>query len=218
MLCSACSTEVPAGSTFCPKCGQRLSASSPSSASAAAAHATQSGVDRLRAAQQSASRNNDPEEQLWHGSYSPKAMFGSWILAGIVTLAAIVLCVLVPNPIAWIAAAIIVPVLWLAMAGYLLYERMSVDYTLTTQRFVHKHGIFRRVTDRTEVIDIDDVRYEQGFIERMFGVGTIKLLSSDTSDPELTLRGIDDVQRVATLIDDARRDERRKRGMYIESV
>jgi hypothetical protein len=43
-------------------------------------------------------------------------------------------------------------------------------------------------------------------------------LSSDTSDPKLFLKGIDDVKRVADLIDDARRSERRKRGMYIESV
>ena len=72
--------------------------------------------------------------------------------------------------------------------------------------------------NRIEVIDIDDVTVEQGLIERMFGVGTIRLLSSDTSDPKLFLRGIDDVKRVAAMIDDVRRDERRKRGMYIETV
>jgi hypothetical protein len=69
-----------------------------------------------------------------------------------------------------------------------------------------------------EVIDIDDVSYSQGPIERLLGVGTIKLLSSDVSDPQLILRGIDDVQRVATLIDNARREERRRRGLYLESV
>jgi hypothetical protein len=52
----------------------------------------------------------------------------------------------------------------------------------------------------------------------MFGVGTIKLLSSDLSDPKLVLRGIDDVRRVANVIDDARREERRKRAVYMETV
>jgi hypothetical protein len=75
-----------------------------------------------------------------------------------------------------------------------------------------------RTTNRVEVIDIDDVQVQQGFVERMLGVGTIKLLSSDTSDPVLSLRGIADVNRVATLIDNARRDERRKRGLYVEAV
>jgi uncharacterized membrane protein YdbT with pleckstrin-like domain len=116
------------------------------------------------------------------------------------------------------AGAAIVVVLWLSLLGYLLYERLSVEYTLTNHRFIHQTGILRRVTNRIETIDIDDVTFEQGIIERMFGVGTIRLLSSDTSDPKLFLKGIDDVKRVANLIDDARRSERRKRGMYIESV
>ena len=95
--------------------------------------------------------------------------------------------------------------------------RLSVDYTLTNQRFIHQVGFLRRVSNRVEVIDIDDVQYEQGLFERMFGVGTIKVLSSDVSDPKLWLKGIDDVQRVANLIDNARRDERRKRGLYVVS-
>lgn len=145
-------------------------------------------------------------------------MIGSWVLAGVVTIAGVVLCALVPTPITWMAVGAAVPVFWLALLGYLLYQRLAVDYSLTTQRFVHQKGVLRRVTNRIEVIDIDDVTVEQGFVERMFGVGSIKLLSSDTSDPKLLLRGIDDVKRVATLIDDARRDERRKRGLYMEAV
>ena len=38
------------------------------------------------------------------------------------------------------------------------------------------------------------------------------------SDPSLVLRGIDNVQQVASMIDNARRDERRKRGLYMETV
>jgi hypothetical protein len=104
------------------------------------------------------------------------------------------------------------------LAFYYVKERLSADYTLTSQRLLHRRGILSQATDRIEVIDIDDVRYTQGIVERMFGVGTIRLLSSDTSDPTLILRGIDDVQRVANLIDNARREERRKRGLYMETV
>ena len=117
-----------------------------------------------------------------------------------------------------LAALAIAVILWLCIGAFYLYERLSVDYTLTSQRFVHQKGILRRTINRVELIDIDDVTVEQGFIERMFGVGTIKVLSSDVSDPKLLLRGIDDVKRVASMIDDCRREERRKRGMYIETV
>lgn len=207
MLCPACSTDIAADSVFCPKCGHRLSDAAPAG--------SRTPAEKLRSGDRSAP-STEPEQQLWHGSYSPKAMYGSWLLAALISVAAIVICVF--FPIAILGAIGVIVILWLCLLGYLLVERLSVDYTLTSQRFIHQVGFLRRVTNRIEVIDIDDVTFEQGFVERMFGVGTIKILSSDTSDPNLTLRGIDDVKRVANLIDDARRQERRKRGMYIESV
>jgi membrane protein YdbS with pleckstrin-like domain len=210
MLCPACSTDIAADSVFCPKCGHRLSEAAPAGARTPA--------EKLRSGDRSAP-SSDPEQQLWHGTYSPKAMYGSWLLATILTIIAIFVSALFwAVPFVALAAGIIVVVVWFSLFGFLVYERLSVEYTLTSQRFIHQVGFLRRVTNRIETIDIDDVTFEQGFIERMFGVGTIKLLSSDTSDPKLTLRGIDDVKRVANLIDDARRQERRKRGMYIESV
>jgi uncharacterized membrane protein YdbT with pleckstrin-like domain len=208
MLCPTCSSEAPAGSTFCPKCGAPLGGSP-------AAAAT--GADKLRAAQASAAAaGNDAEQTLWHGRYSPKAMYGSWMLAIAVTIAGIVAGVFFPP--AWIAVAIGVPVLWLALLLVLTYRLLSATYTLTTQRLIHTSGILLQRANRIETIDIDDVTYVQGIIERLFGVGTIKLLSSDTSDPTLELRGIGSVQHVANLIDNARRDERRKRGLYMEKV
>jgi uncharacterized membrane protein YdbT with pleckstrin-like domain len=100
----------------------------------------------------------------------------------------------------------------------LAYRKLTVKYQLTTQRFIHEKGLLKRVTDRIEVIDIDDVSVEQRLIERMVGVGTIKLISSDRSHPVLMLRGIEKVREVAATIDDLRRKERRRRGLHIESI
>jgi hypothetical protein len=62
------------------------------------------------------------------------------------------------------------------------------------------------------------VAVQQGPIQRMLGVGTVKITSTDRSTPEFTLAGIGDVRQVATMIDEARRNERRKRGVHIESI
>ena len=78
--------------------------------------------------------------------------------------------------------------------------------------------MLRRVNNRILLIDIDDVAFEQGLMERLFNVGTITLTSTDASDPKLRMHGIDGVQRVANLIDDARREERRKRAIYMANV
>lgn len=220
MNCPQCSTAVPDGCAFCPKCGQQLTSlppQEPAGAGAAAPKQPTTPNDRLRQGM-AATRNNDPEETLWTGGFAPQAMIGYWLLAGFVTLVAVVLAIFLPLPPVWIAGLGISVALWIAFVGYFYYQRLSIEYTLTTQRLIHKSGILRRKANRIEVIDIDDVTYEQGLVERMVGVGTIRILSSDTSDPKLNLLGIGDVTRVANLIDNTRRDERRKRSMYIEAV
>jgi hypothetical protein len=87
---------------------------------------------------------------------------------------------------------------------------------LTSQRFVHQSGIIRRVTDRIEVIDFDDITFVQGIVDRMTNVGTISIVSGDPTDPRLVLQGIENVAHVAHLMDDARRAERRRRGLHID--
>jgi len=52
----------------------------------------------------------------------------------------------------------------------------------------------------------------------MLGIGTVRVASSDQTTPQFNIVGIEDVKKVATLIDEARRQERRKRGLYVESV
>ncbi|MEX2027393.1 MAG: PH domain-containing protein, partial [Pirellulaceae bacterium] len=166
-----------------------------------------------------AGNGSDVETPLWSGGFSWKAMLGYWLLAVLATIAAIVVAVLgAAMPAVPIAAGVIVLVLWLFVIGYYLYQRLSLAYELSNQRLIHHYGILTRVTNRIEVIDIDDIKFTQNILERLLGVGTIQILSTDVSDPKLVIRGIDNVKHVFAIMDDARRDERRKRGMYIETV
>ena len=211
MLCTACNTESPAQSTFCAKCGKPLAVTGAESPSA-----VESMKDRVETIRQSA---DDPEHDLWKGGFSPKAMIGYWLLAGVVTIVAVVAGVIFKDhPLVLIIGLAVAGSLWLAVALYLLYQRLGVDYQLTTQRLIQRTGILTRVTNRVEVIDIDDVQFTQNIVERFLGVGTIRILSSDISDPKLVMIGIDDVKNVADTIDNVRRDERRRRGLHIETV
>lgn len=205
MNCPKCDLTVPADAVFCPSCGAKVSADT--------------AADKLRGKSLEArSSANDAEISLWHGGFSPKAMIGSWILAALVTVVAIAASMFANYGGAGVFVAIMVSLaIWAGLGLQLLYRRYAVEYELTNQRLVHKRGILRRVTNRIETIDIDDVQVEQGFVERMFGVGTIKILSSDVSDPMLIIAGIDGVKEVGKMIDDARRQERRKRGVHIET-
>jgi uncharacterized membrane protein YdbT with pleckstrin-like domain len=163
---------------------------------------------------------DEQEEDLWEGRFSSRAMLGSWLLAGSVTvvLLAGILAYDWRNGNLWLGWIVICALLWGWFAIQLLYRKLTYKYHLTSQRFIHESGLLKRMTDRIEVIDIDDVSFEQRIVERFLGVGSIKITSSDRSHPELWLRGIENVKDVAGLIDDTRRRERRRRGLHIEAI
>jgi uncharacterized membrane protein YdbT with pleckstrin-like domain len=165
-----------------------------------------------------ANKNEHPEDLLWKGGYSAKAMIGGWIFSLIITVIACSAAgFMTAGAAGWFFAAMVSLAMWGGHLALLIYQRMSFEYELTTQRFIHRSGVFNRVTNRIELIDVSDVQVVQTFVERFLNVGTIKVLSTDTSDPLLVMVGIDDVNRVATLIDDTRRTERRKRSVHIET-
>jgi membrane protein YdbS with pleckstrin-like domain len=179
----------------------------------------QTGAEHFQAARAARRAGGDQEIDLWEGDYSAKAMAGTWFLAGLVTIAAIVAgFILRFDGTAWLIVGGVILALWVVVLLVLLYKQYSVHYRLTNQRFIHERGLLRRVTDRIEVIDMDDISFSQGPVERMLNVGTVTITSSDRTHPEIVLPGIENVRDVSTLMDDARRNERRRRGLHIETV
>lgn len=212
MQCPHCGEQIIRQTRFCGHCGGKLATGKNQPDGAAP-------QKKLRSAAQRTGEESVPEEELWHGSYSKFAMLGAWIGAGLLSLASIVLGLFgTVTHSAWVAIIALNAIVWAGLLAKYFYLRFSQHYTLSSQRFTHMRGLLWRQTDRIEVIDIDDVSFTQGPVERMFGIGTVRITSSDQSHPELALPGIENVQIVAGLIDDARRKERRRRGLYIESV
>lgn len=201
MKCGNCGVEVVEQSVFCHKCGQRIG-------QGAKALSPQSGGSVA---------TSDSDTVVWEGNYSPKALYGVCLACLAISLALVIGGFLFFAP-AWPLAVLAAVLVWLWPLGLLGYRKLAVHYRLTPQRFIHERGVLKRVTDRIEVIDMDDISFEQGILERLLGVGTLKITSSDRTHPKLVLPGIDDVGRVATVFDDARRAERNRRGVYIESV
>jgi membrane protein YdbS with pleckstrin-like domain len=215
MHCHQCGQDVPAESVFCSHCGTRLADGADE---AEVENNSPAGAERLRPGKRNSDSGKSPSEQeLWSGSYSPKAMIGSFAAAGVVTIVGLALAAL-SGPPGWLIWGIAAAVIWGGLLLLLAYRRLTVRYRLTTYRFFHELGLLSRVGNRIEVIDIDDVTVQQGLVERMFGVGTITIQSSDRSDPELHLPGIEDARQVADLIDGTRRAERHRRSLHIESI
>jgi uncharacterized membrane protein YdbT with pleckstrin-like domain len=174
-------------------------------------------ASRLRPAGTRAGGKQPPEEELWTGTYSAKAMIGPAIGLAVLTIVALVVGALLP-PTGIVIAGGAAVLAWALFGLVLLYKRMTVQYRLTTFRLFHESGLLSRKRDRIEVIDINDVTLRQKIIERMFNVGTIHIDSSDTSHPDFDMPGIENVRQVADLFDNTRRAERERRGLFMENV
>lgn len=145
------------------------------------------------------------------------AMLGYVVALLTASIALIVVSVIYSMPTLQISL-IIVAVAWLILGVFYGARRFGISYELTTQRFIHQTGLLSRRTDRIEVIDIDDVSFFQGPVQRLLGIGTIDIASSDRSHPVVKMPGIADVKRVAGMIDDVRRKERKRRSLHIQTM
>ena len=222
MYCPSCGTEVPENAVFCHKCGERaIDQVNPVKSSAEPLPQDVNFSSQIASSPQNSNvqLQSDPlhetEKELWTGGYSARAMIPTAISIGAASIGAFVAAFFVDF--FWLIAIIVI-MLWLILGVVLLYHRLNVRYRLTNQRLIHEVGILRRVTDRIEVIDIDDVAFSQGIIQRILNLGTIQISSSDRTHPEISLHAIEDVANVATQIDQARRNERVRRGLHIEAV
>lgn len=196
---------------FCPQCGQQLAGAR------TAGVATPDATAAERLTTNDGHAHPVPEEELWTGAYSLKAMAGT--VAGV--MLAIILGAIaasVAGPIGWIVWVASSIAIWIWMAIMFFYRRVAVRYRLTSYRFFTETGVLARTNNRIQAIDIDDVTVAQGPIERLLGVGTIVIRARDETNPVLTLRGIEDAPRVADMIDGARRAERNRRGLYVAEM
>ncbi len=216
MKCPVCNVEAAVGASFCPQCGAKL----PLLEGADSAPPTRQKPSLgMSDGASSRSRGNDvPEEVLWEGSFSPKAMLGGYVLAGVASLVLIGASIWLAGDWYWMLPAAVMVLLWIVLVGKLAAARLGVHYKLTNQMFYHQRGVLTRVTDRIELIEIHDVTYEQGLFDRITNVGQIKIASNDRTDPIFYVRGLEDVSTVAQLIDKARRGEQVRRGRRIESL
>src|SRR5436305_13567065 len=92
MHCPHCGVEIPVGASFCPGCAHRLTDGPPLAAGASPeppAPGSRAEVLQQRAAQVRDTRDV-LEQELWRGGYSYKAMMGPIMIAGVITLMALV--------------------------------------------------------------------------------------------------------------------------------
>jgi membrane protein YdbS with pleckstrin-like domain len=214
MRCPACGVVVHDADDFCRRCGARI-LNKPG-----VDRADDPGVDagRTRFSRPGGSHEDETEEILWEGTYSVIAMFRELLTAMALSIAMPIVTTASNDPSLqrWIVPAI--ALVWILFLSLVIYRKLDVWYRMTNQRLFHEDGILYRRINRIEIIDIDDLRCEQGLVERLLGVGRIVVRSSDDSHPVLIMRGLKRVRFVFELLDRSRRRERMRHGLHVEAL
>lgn len=165
------------------------------------------------------------ERDVWRGRYSNRTLAGGLIFAfTLAVVLSLVAMFLTSNywgntmdTIVWILVGVIV----LAVVGRSLVRwarhRFTLRYRLSTERLFIERGFFSRTRDEIELIRVDDVRVRQSLMDRIFKVGRVFVISTDRSDADLVMLGIDDPDAVKEKIRQYTR-ARRKKSLHVENL
>jgi membrane protein YdbS with pleckstrin-like domain len=215
MNCPTCSQVISADAKFCQHCGAQLQFGA-----VRKKHVERpaSSVVQLQAPADTTEHHALPEDKiLWEGHFVPQAMYGYWIMAGLISVVAVIALSLWGNgnSMAWWIGLISIAILWASLLIFYWYRRVAVHYRLTKLRLFIEHGILFKKVDRIDIMHLDKTDFTQGPLERLFKVGNLEIDSEHPDIPKIVLRGIANLRDVADIIDKARLEERYRRGVDI---
>jgi len=165
------------------------------------------------------------EAYIWIGRTHWKhfsGMLAVWILGNLVVTGVVIWAA--PR-LEWLtfSRGFTLVVLVLAVSGLefvgrrVLLRILDHRYRLTNERLFIERGLLSQTVDQTELIRVDDVRIHKSQFDRIFGIGTVAVMSTDATDREITIEGIAQPDEVAEAIRKEMRALRRK-SLFIEHL
>jgi membrane protein YdbS with pleckstrin-like domain len=144
------------------------------------------------AAASSAAVSPAEEEELWRGHPSQVLNLAIYLFWAIVLIvAAGVAAVIWPDSTFW--ALVIfgsVALVALAQSAWAYFHLRMIEYVITSQRVRVISGLFSKEVQEIELFRVKDTAARQAFFQRLFGLGTITVLSGDEGHPRLVLDGV----------------------------
>ncbi|NCP98052.1 PH domain-containing protein [archaeon] len=126
----------------------------------------------------------DNEELIWQDSSSQILNFFGFSISSILIGVSLII-----GQFYYSIAFFAIPILLLFILwNYLVIK--NTKYKLTTQRIIMQVGVFNKITDEIELYRVKDHRLEQPFIQRLFGLGNVVLITSDQINSEVRMIAI----------------------------
>jgi uncharacterized membrane protein YdbT with pleckstrin-like domain len=154
------------------------------------------------------------ENTAWSGTPSQLRNLGLYLLCAAVAIALIGSASHFDGSMRTIVLALVL--LPIGIASWRWLVTMSTQYTLTDQRLILRSGVFGRSTEYVELYRVKDSQFTQAFVERLLGLGTITLRTTQDSAPLVVMAGMNSPEplwnQIRGLVE-ARRDAKGVREM-----
>ncbi len=211
MECPGCHKTIADDSRFCQHCGVPIGAdvALPAMNAAQGLGATRSGPTAADPATEKPLREFRP---AW------RAFSGSWLIWGAAAALLIYIGLKIDDAVWWKVIWGVVLLGALVVFGRQALAVLGLRYRLTTQRLFIDRGIVSRTTDQMELIRVDDVRVRQGVVDRVLNIGNVEVVSTDATNKNLSIRGIEQAAAVAEDIRLNTRRVRSQRTLYVDNV
>ena len=165
-----------------------------------------------------------PETDLWKGRTDWKHYAGRFLLLAVIVLAGSWIVIMgaqrsesLTPTLAAGGIFLLVIVGGAIFAGPVLWTILSHRYRVTTQRLIIERGILSQTIDQTELVRVDDVRIHKSLTDRILGLGSVGVISTDATDREVLIPGVKAPEQLADTIR-ARMRVARQRAVYVEQV
>jgi membrane protein YdbS with pleckstrin-like domain len=142
----------------------------------------------------SASSPATAEQELWRGHPSQvlnASIYVFWGAVLILTLFALFAMNIFSESAFWASLIIgAVGLIGLINVAVAYLHLRAIEYVVTTQRVRVISGIFSKDIQEIELFRVKDTQANQSFFLRLFGLGTITIISGDERNPRIVLSGV----------------------------
>lgn len=84
----------------------------------------------------------------------------------------------------FVACILVIPIPWAIWRWLKIKNRI---YTLTTERLTIRSGVLNKATETLELYRVRDLQITEPLWQRMWGLKTLMLITSDSTTPQLVL-------------------------------
>lgn len=140
----------------------------------------------------------ESEEVIYfQGTPKVRGVLGSvagWFVVALILAAVGVAGLLFAFLFWWVSLILFALALVCFLAPFILAR--TTHYRISNYRIDFERGLLSKRIDTLELWHVDDIRFHQSLVDRILGVGTIEVFSSDETTPNLPLRGLPDPRPV----------------------